>query len=104
LTLIVFPSIITDKGIMALENYTEEYQRNSFLSPEKLSRFQTLMFTYYMQTGNIIHKDIFDEVERKLQNLSDGDSYVSKSIDFLYKSGCIDKNPEFVARRRRNEV
>ena len=97
MTLTVFPSIITDKGIMALENYTEDYQRNSFLSPEKLSRFQTLMFTYYMQTGNIIHKDIFDEVERKLQNLSDGGSpFVSKSIKFLFESGCLDKNPKYV--------
>jgi len=92
-----FPSIITDKGIMALENYTEDYQRNSFLSPEKLGRFQTLMFTYYMQTGNIIHKDIFDEVKRRLQKFSDGgSSFVSKSIKFLFESGCLDKNPKYV--------
>ena len=97
MTLIVFPSIITDKGIMALENYTEDYQRNSYLSPEKLSRFQTLMITYYMQTGNIIHKDIFDEVKRRLQKFSDGgSSFVSKSIKFLFESGCLDKNPKYV--------
>ena len=96
-----FPSIITDKGIMALENYTEDYQRNSFLSPEKLGRFQTLMITYYMQTGNIIHRDIFDKVERKLQNLSDGGSpFVSKSIKFLFESGCIDKNPKYVYKAK----
>jgi len=69
---------------------------NSFLSPEKLARFQTLMVTYYMQTGNIIHKSMFEEVKSKLQNHSDkGSSYVQKSIEFLHKTGCIVKNPKY---------
>ena len=96
MNLTVFPSVITDKGVDELENFTEQYQMNSFLSPEKLARFQTLMVTYYMQTGNIIHKSMFEEVKSKLQNLSDGSSsYVQKSIEFLYKSGCIVKNPKY---------
>jgi len=97
-----FPSVITDKGMFQLENYFEEYGTNSFLSPEKLARFQTLLFTYYMQTGNIIHKDVFEEVKRKLQNLSDnGSSNVLKSIEFLHKAGCIEKNMAYVHRVER---
>ena len=96
MNLTVFPSVITDKGIAELENFTEQYQMKSFLSPEKLARFQTLMVTYYMQTGNIIHKSLFEEVKSKLQNLSNGgSSYIQKSIEFLHKSGCIVKNPKY---------
>ena len=101
MTILTFPSIITDKGMIRLENYFEEYRTSSVLSPEKLARFQTLLFTYYMQTGNLIHKDVFEEVKRKLENLSNGgSSFVSKSIEFLFKSGCIERNPEFISRRQ----
>ena len=96
-----FPSIITDKGLIQLGNYFEEYITSSVFSPEKLTKFQTLLLTYYMQTGNLIHKDVFDEIERKLQIFSDGGtSYHSKSIKFLHQSGCIDKNPKYVHKEK----
>ena len=100
-----FPSIITDKGMIQLGNYFEEYEIDSLFSTEKLTRFQTLLLTYYMQTGNLIHQDMFDEVERKLKNSSDGgSSYRSKSIKFLNQSGCIERNPAFVYQEKKYEM
>ena len=97
-----FPSIITDEGMIELGNLVEEYGLNVDLSLEKITRLQTLLLTYYMQTGNLIHKDIFEEIKRKFQKFPNGNSpYVSKSIEFLFSFGCIEKNPEYIFMRKK---
>ena len=58
----IFPALITPKGITELGNLAEEYYLNHNLSYEKLAYLSMLLVTYYMQTGNIIHKDVFDQI------------------------------------------
>ena len=96
-----FPALITSKGITKLENLAEEYYLQHNLSHEKLAYLLTLLLTYYMQTGNIIHKNIFDQIDKKLTKLSDhGSSYRRKTPEFLSRSGCIVKNPEYVFKEQ----
>jgi hypothetical protein len=79
-----------------LGNLVEEYQSKDNLSLEKISRLQMLLVTYYMQTGNIIHRDVFEKIKQTFEKLSDGDSFVKKNIEFLFQFGCLERNPKFV--------
>ena len=83
-----------------MENLVEEYHSDDNISLEKASRLQMLLVTYYMQTENLIHRDIFEEIKQTFQRFSDGDLYVAKNIEFLNLLGCIEKNPKFVLREK----
>ena len=97
----IFPALITPKGITELGNLTEEYYLNQNLSYEKLAYLSMLLVTYYMQTGNIIHKDVFDQIDKKFAKLSDGgSSYSGKTPEFLSRSGCIVKNPDYIVKEQ----
>jgi hypothetical protein len=96
-----FPSTITSKGITELGNLVEEYLLNHKLSFQKLVNLEILLMTYYMQTGNIIHEDTFNKIEKKIQKRPIRRNYhVKRSIEYLNISGCIEKNPKYVPWRK----
>ena len=94
----IFPALITFKGLTELGNLAEEYHLNHELSYKKLASLEMLLLTYYMQTGDIIHKDIFDQIDKKFTKFSDcGSSYSKKIPEFLSRSGCVVKNPDYIS-------
>ena len=97
----IFPALITSKGLTELGNLAEEYHLNPNHSSKKLANLEMLLLTYYMQTGNIIHKDIFDQIDRKFAKLPDhGSSHSKKIPEFLSRSGFIVKNPNYISLER----
>ena len=101
----IFPALITSKGLIELGNLAEEYHLNHNLSYEKLANLEMLLLTYYMQTGNIIHEDVFDQIDKKFAKLSDrGSSYSKKVPEFLSRSGCVVTNPDYIVKEQKNEM
>ena len=92
----ILPSLITDKGLSRLGNLVEEYLLRHDLSYEQLTHLELLLMTYYAQTGNLIHNNIFYQILKKYQKLPDhGFSYTKKGIEFLNRSECIEDNPNY---------
>ena len=96
-----FPSVITTRGTTEMGNLVEEYLLRHSLSIQKLVNLEILLLTYYVQTGNVIHEDIFNKIEKQIQKLHHRRNYrVRRGIEYLNVSGCIEKNSKFIPWRK----
>jgi len=91
-----FAAVLTDSGLVQLGNLIEEYQLGENLSDNKLGRLNTLLVTYYFETGNIIHGEIFSAInEHFVKKHSDkGVKMLRDSIKALHENGFLKRNPK----------
>ena len=91
-----FAAVLTDSSLVQLGNLIEEYQLGGNLSDNKLGRLNTLLLTYYFETGNLIHGEIFSAInEHFVKKHSDkGDKMVRDSIKALHENGFLKRNPK----------
>ena len=90
-----FPSILTESGLMKLGNLIEEYQSGQTLSENKLAQLNSLLVTYYFETKNMIHLEIFSATNNQFNKYSNVENeIIQNSIKFLHENGFIKRNPK----------
>jgi len=91
-----FAAILTESGLVKLGNLIEEYQLGENLSDNKLGQLNTLLVTYYYQTGNLIHGQIFSAINSYFEkkHIDKGRKMVRDSIKVLHENGFIKRNPK----------
>ena len=86
----VFDAVsITESGLIRLGNLIEEYQIAKNLSENKLVQLNILLLAYYFETHNLIHREIFDEVNGNFEKRNEQKKYIPKNIKFLHENGFL---------------
>ena len=89
-----FAAILTETGLVKLGNLIEEYQSGQILSDNKLAQLSLLLVTYYFETENMIHLEIFNATNNELKKQSGmGRATIQNSIKILHENGLIKRNP-----------
>ena len=90
-----FAAILTESGLVKLGNLIEEYQFGLNLSENKLAQLNTLLVTYYFETKNLIHLEIFSAINNHLNKYSDkGKKIIQNSIKILHENRFLKRNPK----------
>jgi len=90
-----FVAILTESGFVKLGNLIEEYQSGQNLSENKLGQLNTLLVTYYFETKNLIHIEIFNAINNQLKKCSGGrKKIIENSIKILHETGSLIRNPK----------
>ena len=83
----VFDAVsITESGLIRLGNLIEEYQIAKNLSENKLVQLNILLLTYYFETHNLIHNEIFDEINSNFEKHEERKKLIPKNIKFLHEN------------------
>ena len=78
---------ITESGLMRLGNLIEDYQIAKSLSENKLVQLNILLLTYYFETHNLIHREIFDEINSNYEKSGEKQTkLIPKNIKFLHEN------------------
>jgi len=86
----VFDAVsITESGLTRLGNLIEEYQIAKNLSENKLVQLNILLLTYYFETHNLIHNEIFDEINSNFEKHEEREKFIPKNIKFLHENGFL---------------
>ncbi len=86
----VFDAVsITESGLTRLGNLIEDYQIARKLSENKLVQLNLLLLTYYFETHNLIHNEIFDEINNNFEKHEERNKLIPKNIKFLHENGFL---------------
>ena len=90
-----FAAILTESGLVKLRNLIEEYQFGLNLSENKLGQLNSLLVTFYFETKNLIHLEIFSATNNHFNTYGDkGKKIIQESIKILHENGFLKRNPK----------